>query len=1209
MSLFRYSACSFALESRPRAFVVALGVLASGLLTSDPTQAVGVHSTLLSYSQSTGNGHSTYSVANQDGSIVAFRSSASNLADGDTNGVADVLVLSRTNHTFEIASRASGVNGAIGNGESSQPDLNLSGQLVVFYSRATNLVPEDSGAGLNIFLRDREAARTELIDIADPGAPVPHAKADSDASAWAPRISANGCRVVFASLAKNLVANMALYEQYPAVHHVNIYLRDRCADRTILVSRPIFGLYINANSGNPVISRDGRIVAFASRNSSLPLANEDGDFNDTDVFVYDVEADAIVKRLDFDSMPSGFSEGGLDIDSAGEFVVGLTYLPKSPADTNTTADVYVADTRTGSFELQSANSDGSVDWRSVAFVSISGDGKRVAFNSDRNLTGELREDDGIQAWIRDRTTQTTRLVSRRWQPTNGTIGAAYGVSRTRIYPSGEGVTFGTLDNLDPRDNTINFLEVYASSTGYSFQVLDPNPDLIDGGEVTVDPERLKVYGRPVNGVAADGVTRLLLRFQASQSGTVRFSIADENHAASEFVGSLSSVGGNQNELYELDVPVVTVSSGEKFAYALLQAPEGFDRTGNSSDSTSRLRPFFVSATDLGTGASIEVMQAIVRPPVALVHGVWSSFETWEYALLQSPVFDTFLHDYKPTNAASFSKNSYEAVVASWDALEGVRSLGYAATQADYIGHSMGGLLARQWVAGDYCEGECNLRADNFFTGDLNRLITLGTPHAGSELANALWAMWEQGPPRYAWPLRLVKSEMCVDCGAIQDMRAPILDQGAAIVPAHAVVGTGGQEDSSAKGFLIEALLGAYLQTTRELVFGLGVQHDGIVKRSSQEGGLLPPNVTVIEPTETTHAIHTSEPKEAAFGSRMEELLRLSVSAEEFAPEGFPALDSDPGILAPLRAPIGRGFSRGTDCQDTCLDLQIVAGGPVFHPGDEVTLEATGLEKFEPQRVLFLFGDQELLVDESPFVATFAIPMNALGEIVVGAVAKGQETLPPEALYQFDFVDGGIDVEQEATLQGLRLEPAVIKNSPAFPGRTLRVYGVFSDNVDRELTGYPISFTSSDTAVAAVTDSGEVHFLRPGIATVVVSYDGLEANVPVEISSPPIALQVVGSTSTSVTVVVDKLRPLQSFRIFGTTDLGAGHTTVAKCLRLDLGLRSAEPVTLPTVNGEDTTHMQVTIPLFFHATRIALQVVTDECAISPVVIADTTGVPW
>lgn len=194
----------------------------------------------------------------------------------------------------------------------------------------------------------------------------------------------------------------------------------------------------------------------------------------------------------------------------------------------------------------------------------------------------------------------------------------------------------------------------------------------------------------------------------------------------------------------------------------------------------------------------------------------------------------------------------------------------------------------------------------------------------------------------------------------------------------------------------------------------------------------------------------------------------------------------------------------------------------------------------------------------------------------------------------------------SSLKKLRIEPARIVSSPAFPGRPLRVFGLGPGNDEKELAATSVEFRSSDPAIATVSAAGEILFLQPGIATIVVTAEGVEARVPVEIRTPPIALEVKQVSPGEVTVVVDKLRPGQRFRIFGTTDLEKGVTRIAGCERLDLLMKGATPLAEVQLEGEGVTYTEAKVPFPAQAKTLALQVVTDDCAISREVIADPSA---
>jgi hypothetical protein len=88
-----------------------------------------------------------------DGRYVAFQSLASNLVPGDTNGTVDVFVHDRAAGTTERVSLAS--DGAEANADSSQPAISADGQHVAFRSLASNLVPGDTNGTLDVFVHDR----------------------------------------------------------------------------------------------------------------------------------------------------------------------------------------------------------------------------------------------------------------------------------------------------------------------------------------------------------------------------------------------------------------------------------------------------------------------------------------------------------------------------------------------------------------------------------------------------------------------------------------------------------------------------------------------------------------------------------------------------------------------------------------------------------------------------------------------------------------------------------------------------------------------------------------------------------------------------------------------------------------------------------------------------------------------------------------------
>src|SRR5439155_23790 len=98
-----------------------------------------------------GNAGSLGSTISADGRFVAFGSSASNLVSDDTNGEPDVFVRDRLNGTTSRVSLTT--SGGQATGPSFLPQISADGLVISFHSDAANLVPGDTNAVRDTFLR------------------------------------------------------------------------------------------------------------------------------------------------------------------------------------------------------------------------------------------------------------------------------------------------------------------------------------------------------------------------------------------------------------------------------------------------------------------------------------------------------------------------------------------------------------------------------------------------------------------------------------------------------------------------------------------------------------------------------------------------------------------------------------------------------------------------------------------------------------------------------------------------------------------------------------------------------------------------------------------------------------------------------------------------------------------------------------------------
>jgi Tol biopolymer transport system component len=259
-----------------------------------------------------------------DGAIVAFRSDASNLIAHDTNGTGDIFARDRsTGETTRVSTTS---RGAQPNGRSRDPALNANGRFVAFRSEASNLVPHDTNRAGDIFVHDRKTGATTRVSVNSSGRGA--AGCGVTGCGCDPVLSADGRFVAFWSSATNLVLD-------DTNGAWDVFVRDRRRRRTNRVSVGPGGSEGKGSSGEPWLSGNGRVVAFASR---APLTPEDGN-GDWDVYFHD-------RRTGLTTAVTDWQAGGMSTDPVlsrnGRYVAFYSFATKLVAgDTNRRADIFV----------------------------------------------------------------------------------------------------------------------------------------------------------------------------------------------------------------------------------------------------------------------------------------------------------------------------------------------------------------------------------------------------------------------------------------------------------------------------------------------------------------------------------------------------------------------------------------------------------------------------------------------------------------------------------------------------------------------------------------------------------------------------------------------------------------------------------------------------------------------------------------------------
>jgi Tol biopolymer transport system component len=330
-----------------------------------------------------------------NGQFVLFESAADNLVPGDTNAASDVFVRDVVNGATILVS--ANTNGVCGNGASYSSAMTPDGRYVVFASAATDLVPGDTNGIPDIFVRDLLSGTTQLASV--------NATATNTYGSFSdiPAITPDGRYVAFYSTATNLVPGQVLGGE--------VFQRDMVAGTTTWISAGARALFqsvtgsSNAISCSLRMSDDGNYVAFEACTNAQALVERGL------ILRYHV-ASGLTDLIHTNAyMPWGSFETiqDLDLTPDGRFVA---FVANVADNTGTNTAIYLWDAQTGTNLLISANTNNALpDANFCDQPVISSNGQYVAFFSSSAELAANASGSGPFAYLRDVAAETTLLVN------------------------------------------------------------------------------------------------------------------------------------------------------------------------------------------------------------------------------------------------------------------------------------------------------------------------------------------------------------------------------------------------------------------------------------------------------------------------------------------------------------------------------------------------------------------------------------------------------------------------------------------------------------------------------------------------------------------------------------------------------------------------------------------------------------------------------
>ncbi len=540
------------------------------LVTEDVTDTTG------------GNGQSLNPAISADGNSIVFDSVASNLITGDTNARGDVY-LEDPSETNSRASVQNGTNAEITTNGASGGAINADGTVVVFQSRASDLVPTDGGGTpipdnnkFDIYVRDLNTGETQLL--------VPFGVDGNrlNGTSQNAAVSADGRLVVFQSNATNLVADA---DDNGASD--DIYLHDRITGETVMVSQTV-GTSETFSSFNPAISADGATVAFLTANS-FDAADTNGL---VDVYAYQVETDVltlvsqsstgVVGNQEAVSSVGGQSVSTPSVSGDGRFVTWVSRANNLVAnDVNNADDVFVHDLATGETTRVSVSTSGLGSDGASFDAQISDNGRFVAFQSQATILDEVTPDTNgdNDIFVHDRLTGETIRIS-----ITPDFASQPGGGQPDISADGSQIVFasGTVTgNFDSRVTSGNVNDIYVATVdtaGFaltadatqllidlSAEWIDQDGDNLDFSNITVtsdDPSGSRVISFTVvtdgsgnvTGINLDPAQYVSLGAYATELLTINYDVTDGTSVVSGMSGV--AISGVNDAPVGTDVSIV-----------------------------------------------------------------------------------------------------------------------------------------------------------------------------------------------------------------------------------------------------------------------------------------------------------------------------------------------------------------------------------------------------------------------------------------------------------------------------------------------------------------------------------------------------------------------------------------------------------------------------------------------------------------------------
>ncbi len=526
----------------------------------------------------------------------------------------------------------------------------------------------------------------------------------------------------------------------------------------------------------------------------------------------------------------------------------------------------------------------------------------------------------------------------------------------------------------------------------------------------------------------------------------------------------------------------------KEIYGSFESPVTFS---SNSSKVFYIHPTFMNANTLYKTATIQIIDRghynkiiatypiqIYRAPVLMVHG-WngglSTFSIMEGTLIQQKYISSITHRAEYPDG-HFAENINAIPTGVDNLFAQAHAEKFSCGKVDIVAHSMGGVLSRLYLQ------------SNNYRNDIHKLITLNTPHSGSQGANFLYDINYIPCQVHEWISKnkfqcsSALEDLRVNSSAIREQLNGVNTLNRHTVPSF-VISTqdflASDPDCYSAGLLLYSGKGGLLNFALVNSIFNFEDNDLVVPRSSQEGGIS----KIFNLGDQCHLKSARNPIiiEEVLG-----LLDAEPNSENFDIDGFnpPTLNTYlPSSVISNKRLTGN------------IEIISPLNGSTYFPGDQITIQSTGSN--EIQKTVIAIGSDNIPIFSrdtlsSESITNYTIPFEANNELRIACI--GYDTT-----FGFITLDTiRIKIQVNSNLDSLQVYPTVLR-IPIGTQATLNVSGYYQDGIVRDISeNDSISFVITDTIIAKNIIKNIIIGTSIGPTLLNINYKNQSLIVPIEV---------------------------------------------------------------------------------------------------------------